>query len=352
MKRGGQTTSTVDRYGIPALFVVGGLTQYVGAAIGVFLFDTLDPAAVAWLRALGAAGVLLAWRRPWRRRTGADRWTRRRITIATLFGLATVGMNVVFYEAIARIPLGAAVAIEFLGPIAVAAAGSKRPRDVVALALVVLGVLAIASAQLGSGAVGIPGVGFALASAALWAAYILLGKRVADAGSGIDDLAVGMAGASIIFAPVLVGPVLAVHAGVFLEPRVWILGLGVGVLSSVVPYVLDQVVLVRIGRARFALLLALLPTTATIVGAVVLAQLPTVAEGLGIVAVVVAVTIGGSAAAGTARPTDAIPPPKYSDSSSGVPCGRGQWRAWPRRLHLCCTSAPSKPGFRPAPAEN
>lgn len=234
--------------------------------------------------------------------------------IATLFGLATVGMNVMFYEAIDRIPLGAAVAIEFLGPIAVAAAGSTRIRDKVALGLVILGVLAIAGDQFGGGAVGLPGVAFAIASAALWAAYILLGKRVADAGNGIDDLAVGMAGASVILAPVLIGPVLRNDPGVLTEPRVWMLGLGVGVLSSVVPYVLDQIVLVRIGRARFALLLALLPTTATVVGAVVLAQLPTVAEAVGIVAVVAAVVVGGSAARGSvvgelAARSDDVPPP-------------------------------------------
>lgn len=288
---------TASRVGIPALFVVGGLCQYLGAAIGVFLFDTLDPAVVAWLRALGAAAILLAWRRPWRSKVGKrPRWTRRKVMLATLFGLATVGMNVMFYEAIDRIPLGAAVAIEFLGPVAVAAFGSRRARDVVALALVVIGVIAIASSQFDGGSVGLPGVGFALASAALWAAYILLGKRVADAGNGMDDLAVGMAGASVLLAPFLLGPELVANAEVFLESRVWILGLGVGLLSSVVPYVLDQVVLVRIGRARFALLLALLPTTATAVGAVVLSQTPTAAEAFGILAVVIAVVIGGSTA--------------------------------------------------------
>ena len=222
-------------------------------------------------------------------------------------------MNVVFYEAIDRIPLGAAVAIEFLGPIAVAAAGSRRRRDILALALVILGVMAIASSQLDGGAVRLPGIGFALASAGLWAAYILLGKRVADAGDGIDDLAIGMAGASLILAPPLLIPVLTRDPGVFAEPRVWLLGLGVGLLSSVVPYVLDQVVLARIGRARFALLLALLPTTATVVGAVVLAQLPTVNEGVGIAAVVVAVVIGGSAArvrsGAPVTSTAEVPPP-------------------------------------------
>ncbi len=313
MGQNATTSASAVRVGIPALFVAGGLCQYLGAAVGVFLFDTLDPAAVAWLRALGAGIVLLLWRRPWRRRKQAGRWTRRKVSIAMAFGLATVGMNVVFYEAIDRIPLGAAVAIEFLGPIAVAAVGTRRPRDLTALALVILGVFAIASAQLDGESVGLTGVGFALASAGLWAAYIVLGKRVADSGDGIDDLAIGMAGASVVLAPVLIGPVLASEAGVLLEPRVLMLGLGVGVLSSVVPYVLDQVVLRHIGRARFALLLALLPTTATVVGAIVLAQLPAPAEALGIVAVIVAVVIGSGAARVRNGPTGAaaaeVPPP-------------------------------------------
>lgn len=302
---------------VPALFVVGGLCQYVGAAIGVFLFDTVDPAAVAWLRAAGAAVVLLAWRRPWARRGGRTprtTWTRTKVMFATGFGMATVGMNVMFYEAIARIPLGAAVAIEFLGPIAVAAFGSRRGRDVLALVLVVVGILAIAGDRVmgdewDPGSARLSGIAFALASAALWAAYILLGKRVADAGNGMDDLAVGMAIAAVVLAPLLLGPELVTDAAIFAEPRVWILGLGVGLLSSVVPYVLDQVVLVRIGRARFALLLALLPTTATVVGAVVLAQMPTAAESLGILAVVVAVVIGSSTVRRAVPGQDEIPPP-------------------------------------------
>ncbi|WP_245819467.1 EamA family transporter [Rhodococcoides yunnanense] len=293
-------------YEIPALFVVGGLCQYLGAAVGVFLFDTVDPTSVAWLRALGAAVVLVLWRRPWSRTAPLGRWNRRKVMFATLFGVVTVGMNVMFYEAIDRIPMGAAVAIEFLGPVAVAAVGSRRPRDVAALVLVVFGVLSIASTQQGGGSVGVPGVGFALASAALWAGYILIGKRVADAGDGLDDLAVGMAGASIILGPVLLGPLLVSDPGVLAESRTWLLGLGVGVLSSVVPYVLDQVVLTRIGRARFALLLALLPATATVVGAVVLAQWPSPAEALGIVAVVVAVAVGGTGGRHTG--VDGIPP--------------------------------------------
>ncbi|WP_024444790.1 EamA family transporter [Mycolicibacterium iranicum] len=272
---------------VPLLFVVGALSQYLGAAIGVFLFETTNPATVAWLRAAGAAAVLLAWRRPWRRR-----WTARMVVAATAFGVVTLGMNVAFYEAIARIPLGTAVAIEFAGPVAVATAGSRRARDFLGVVLVAGGVYLLAGVEPD---VDWAGVGFALLAAALWAGYILLGKWVADAGDGVDSLAIGLATASVIAAPPLLGVQLAGDASVFADPRTWLLGVGVGVLSSAIPYALDQRVLARIGRERFALLLALLPATAAVVGAVVLAQSPTVGEVAGIALVMLALVV-------TARP--------------------------------------------------
>lgn len=276
----------VPAWSVPAFFILGAISQYIGAAVGVFLFETTDPAAVAWLRAASAALVLIAWRRPWRLA-----WTRRGIAVAGGFGLVTVGMNVAFFEAIARIPLGTAVAIEFLGPVAVAAFGSRRPRDLLAVLLVAAGVALLAGVQAGADALGIV---CALIAAGLWAGYILLGKRVADAGAGLDSLAVGMAAAAAVLAvPLLTGQFLD-DAGVFAEPRTWLFGLGVGVLSTAVPYALDQFVLTRISRARFALLLALLPATAAVVGAVVLHQVPTPAEIAGIALVMVAVTMSAA----------------------------------------------------------
>ena len=285
-------------WSVPAFFVVGAVSQYVGAALGVFLFETTDPAAVAWLRCAAAAVVLVAWRRPWRLR-----WTRRAAAVAAGFGIVTVGMNVAFFESIARIPLGTAVAIEFLGPVAVATLDSRRLRDLFAVLLVAVGVALLAGVQAGGD---LWGVGFALVAAALWAGYILLGKRVADAGAGIDSLAVGMAAAAALLAlPLLTGQ-LVTDSSVFAAPRTWLLGVGVGVLSSVVPYALDQVVLKRVGRARFALLLALLPATAAVVGAVLLAQRPTAIEVVGIVLVMVALVM--SAGDGR-RPSDPSTPP-------------------------------------------
>ncbi|MHA3024580.1 EamA family transporter [Mycobacterium sp. BMJ-28] len=290
----------VPAWSVPAFFIVGAISQYVGAAVGVFLFETTDPAAVAWLRAAAAALVLLAWRRPWR-----HAWTRRGIAVAGGFGIVTVGMNVAFFEAIARIPLGTAVAVEFLGPVAVATlrppvaslapTGSRRLRDILAVAMVATGVALLAGVQTGADPLGIV---FALVAAALWAGYILLGKRVADAGGGLDSLAVGMAVAAAVLAVPLLSGQLLDDATVFAQPRTWLFGLGVGVLSTAVPYAFDQVVLTRVGRARFALLLALLPATAAVIGALVLHQVPAVPEMLGIAFVMAALVIsaGGQTA--------------------------------------------------------
>ncbi|MGI8799147.1 MAG: EamA family transporter [Pseudonocardia sp.] len=252
--------------------------MYLGAALAVGLFVDLSPSAVAALRLFGAAAVLLAWRRP-----GREAWRGRRLGLALAFGLATALMNLAFYEAIARLPLGTAVAIEFVGPVVVAALTSRTRRDWVALGLAAVGVLLIADVRWADSPLGVL---FALAAAALWAAYIVLGKRVAAGGSGLDDLAVGFVLASVVLAP------LAFTAGAVLtSPRLLLLGVGVGVLSSVVPYALDQVVLRRVGRARFAVLLALLPVTAAVVGLAALGQLPTWVEAAGIVAVIAGVAL-------------------------------------------------------------
>jgi inner membrane transporter RhtA len=266
----------------PVLFVVGALSMYVGAALAVALFERLPPAAVAVLRLLGAAAVLLAWRRPPR-----SAWRGTRFWRAAAFGLATALMNVAFYEAIARLPLGTAVAIEFCGPVAVAAAASRRPRDVAAVLFAAVGVLLIADVRWSGSPSGLL---WALGAATMWAAYIVLGKRVASGGNGLDDMTVGFAVAAVVLSPLLLvggpGPLSALA-----DPLVLVLTVGVGVLSSVVPYVLDQVVLRRLGQARFAVLLALLPATATVVGLVGLAQVPTPLEFLGIAAVVAAVAL-------------------------------------------------------------
>lgn len=255
--------------------------MYLGAAMAVWLFTDAAPYGVAWLRCLGAAVVLLAWRRPPR-----AAWRGRALLLAGGFGVVTAGMNVLFYEAIARLPLGTAVALEFVGPVLVAAIGSRGRRDLAALAMVALGVLMIADVQLSGSPLGVL---FALLAAMAWAGYIVLGKLVAGASdgvSGFDSLAVGFTVATVLLCPLALGT-----GAVWGSPRLLLLGIGVGVLSTVVPYTLDQLVLRRVGRASFALLLALLPVTATLIGFAVLAQVPSGVEALGILAVVVGVAL-------------------------------------------------------------
>ena len=167
----------------PLLFVGGAVSQYVGAAVAVRSFDTVGALGATALRAVGAAAVLAAWRRPWRSAAVSG----ARLLVAA-FGLALTAMNLSFYLAAERLPLGTAVAIEFLGPVAVAAAGTRSRRDLLALALAGGGVALLADVRwAGSPA----GVGFALLAAALWAVYIVLGHEVAATGAGVDGLAAG-----------------------------------------------------------------------------------------------------------------------------------------------------------------
>ncbi|WP_402469965.1 EamA family transporter [Isoptericola aurantiacus] len=267
----------LGRVPAPALFAVSGLTLYLGAAVAVGLFDTLGAPTVSWWRIVLAAVVLLAWRRPWRRR-----WTRVELVHACLFGIALSAMNVVFYVAIDHLPLGVAVALEFTGPVAVAAVTGRGWRERGAIVVAAAGVVLLAGITLDGGlprddvVVGLVAV---FGAAACWAGYIVLGKRVAGGGAGIDGLAVGMVAGALVFAPFFGGSVTRV------VPDVGLLAflLVVAVCSSVVPYVLDQVVLRRVGTATFAVLLALLPATATAVGAVVLQQIPTWPELAGLV---------------------------------------------------------------------
>jgi inner membrane transporter RhtA len=266
-----------DRIPPQLYFVVSAVFHYLGPAFAVLLFARVEVLGVAWLRIASAAAVFAVVRRPWR----APGVPSRDVVV---LGVLLAVMNACFYEAIDRLPLGTAVAVEFCGPVAVAALASRRPRDIAAVVLAAAGVALIADVRWAGQPVGVVWAG---AAAALWAAYILLGKRVASAGNGLDDMAVGFTVAAVLLSP------LAFLGGAapLAEPQVLVLGLGVGVLSSVVPYVLDQVVLRRVGQARFAVLLALLPATATLVGLVGLGQVPDGVEAVGILAVVGAVAL-------------------------------------------------------------
>lgn len=269
----------LERVPAEALFVLSGVSQYAGAAIAVLTFDYLAPAGVAWWRVVGAGVIIVVIRRSWRRA-----WDRRSLILAGAFGITLAAMNLSFYLSIDRLPLGNAVAIEFLGPTAVAALGTRTRRSWGALILVVVGVLVLADLQWELEPLGVV---FALASAGFWAGYIVLGARVAHEGGAVDGLGVGMLVGAAAIAPFGLGAGLAA----LVTPWVVGLALATAVLSNVVPYGLDQVILRRLSRHRFALLLALLPVTATLTGVVALGQLPSVVEVAGIGLVVFGIGI-------------------------------------------------------------
>src|SRR6478752_1217409 len=266
--------SVADRVPAPVLFLGSGFTQYCGAALAIGLFAVIPAASVAWWRLAVSAIVLLAWRRPWR-----QSWTRRELAAAGLFGAVLATMNVVFYVAIEYLPLGTAVAIEFLGPVAVAAATGRGWRDRVGIALAAVGVVLLAGVQLEGGLTADVVIGLAaiFASAAAWAGYIVLGRRLAVQRDGISALAVGMTAGALLYSPLAIGAIGPIVTDAALMAAV----VGIAVLSSVIPYALEQVVLRRVSAARFAILLALLPVTATLIGVVLLSQLPTIVEVLG-----------------------------------------------------------------------
>ncbi|MDQ3676954.1 MAG: EamA family transporter [Actinomycetota bacterium] len=278
---GARTASLPHRLPPPSLFVLGAISQYVGSALAVLLFASVSAAGVAWLRVVASAGVLVAWRRPWR-----VRWPAARLALVTAFGLTLALMNLCFYEAIDRLPLGTAVAIEFCGPIAVAALGSRTRRDLAALVLAAAGVLALTDVHIA----GSPeGLALAAGAGVLWAGYVVLGHRLAADPeiSAQDGLALGMAIGAAGLAPALVPS--AVPA--FESPPLLAACLGVGILASVIPYALEQIAMRRLPRARFALLLALAPATAAIVGAIILGQVPGPLEAAGIALVVAAASL-------------------------------------------------------------
>jgi inner membrane transporter RhtA len=266
----------------PATFFVGSAVfHYLGPAFAVLLFVRVEPLGVAWLRVVTAAVIFAAWRRPWRRLSALDPAGRRTLLA---MGAVLAVMNVCFYIAIDRLPLGTVAAIEFLPVIVLAALGARTPRNVLALALAVLGVYLLTEVRLEGEPVG---VAFAFANAALFALYIVLAHRVSRSPvlGRIDGLAAAMLVAAIVVTPI--GASSAAPA--LLDPVAVLAGIAVGVTSSVIPYVCDQLAMARLSRATYALMVALLPATATVVGIVVLAQIPSATEVLGVGLVVAAV---------------------------------------------------------------
>jgi inner membrane transporter RhtA len=275
--------AVVERVPPHAWFVGSAVFHYLGPGFAVLLFTRLEPLGVAWLRIASAAAVLLLWRRPARAAFRLDRAGR---LLVLAWGGVLAAMNACFYLAIERLPLGTVAAIEFVPVVVLAAAGARSARNLAAVGVVAAGVWLLTDVRLA----GAP-AGFALAgaNALLFAAYVVLGHRIAraDGLEGMDGLALAMGVAAVAALPL--GLVDAAPA--FTDPAVLAAGIGVGISSSVIPYVCDQLAMARLPRATYALLVALLPATATVVGLVVLGQVPTLPEALGVGLVVAGVAL-------------------------------------------------------------
>lgn len=279
-----------NRIPASALFITSGISLYLGAALAVTLFAFAPPLTVAWARGMTAGLLLLLIIRPWR-----YTWTRKTFLESSLFGIVLLAMNIAFYIAIAYLPLGAAVALEFVGPIIVAARGLRGPRGKVAVALAAIGVALISLIGLDWDGVGVRELTIGLiaiaCASALWSGYMVLAGKIVTERSGQASLAVGAIVGPLVFMPIA----LPWAGGLFTWQGVGI-AFGLGVLSSVLPYMIDQVTIRRLGTSTFALLNALLPATATLIGLIGLRQIPTWGELGGLLAITIAVAISTRAA--------------------------------------------------------
>ncbi len=267
---------TLERIPAVWLVVAGIVSVQFGAAIAKQLFPLVPPTAMVWLRLVTSTVVLLVVVRPRLRGHSRDDWVA-----ALLFGVSLATMNWAIYQSFARIPLGIAVTIEFLGPLGVAVAGSRRPRD---LAWVVLAGLGVALLGFSRTRLDVAGVLFALLAAAGWAAYILLSARTGRRWPGVSGLVV----ASLVGALALAPPAVLEAGARLLEPRVLLLGLAVGLLSSVIPYSLELIALRRMSPRVFGILMSLEPAVATLAAMLLLAEFLTPVQWAAMACVVVA----------------------------------------------------------------
>ena len=275
--------AALDRVPPHVYFAGSAVFHYLGPAFAVLLFARVEALGVAWLRIASAAVVLAAWRRPWRTARRLDRPGRR---LLVAWGAVLAAMNCCFYLAIDRLPLGTVGAIEFLPVVALAAAGARTARNGVAIALAVPGVYVLCDVRLAGAPLG---VALAFANAVLFALYIVLAHRVARHGAvgGLDGLATAMLVAAAAVTP-LAGWAAVPALG---DPVALLAGAGVGICSSVIPYVLDQLAMRRLARATYALMVALLPAAATVTGVVVLAQVPSRTELVAVALVIAGVAV-------------------------------------------------------------
>jgi inner membrane transporter RhtA len=274
-----------------SLVLIGMLSVQFGAAVSKGLFDEIPPVGMVLLRLATSSLILLALARP---RPGGSTAADWRPVLA--LGLALGAMNWAFYESFARIPLGVAVTIEFVGPLAVAAVGRRRPRDLVWVGLAALGIVLFGA---GPTKVDALGFGLALLAGGCWALYIVSTAATGRRWAGVEGLAVASTVATLAIAPFAV----AAAGARLLEPRLLVLGALVGLLSSVIPYSLEMVALRTLAPRVFGILMSLEPAVAALVAAVLLRELLTPLQLLAM-ACVTAASVGATR---TTPARDAIP---------------------------------------------
>lgn len=284
MARSGLTFSDAANAAPPhAWFAISAVFHYLGPSFAVLLFPSVGVLGVAWMRIAAAAAIFAPWTAPWRTMAKADGQTRR---LLIGLGVCLAVMNTAFYLALDRLPMSLVAAIEFVGTIGVALYGLRSARNLTALGLAVLGVFLLIDVRWSSDPIGLF---WAFLNGALFVGYIVLGHRVSEAGAsgGVERLGAAMAIAFLFILPI------GFHeaARAFGNPTLVLAGIGVGVSSSVIPYVCDQLAMSRLPRASFALMLALLPATATVVGIIVLAQIPSLRDTLGVALVMAGVAV-------------------------------------------------------------
>ena len=261
-------------------FILSAVAQYTGAIVAVRLFDDISPATVAWLRVLSAAFILLAFSA----RSSHARWSRRDLYWVAAFGASTALMNMFFYLAIDRLPLGKGVTIEFIGPITVAALRTRSARNTVALLCAAVGVVVLGGVELGNEPLGLV---FILLASVMWAGYIVMGSRVALADRGVSGLGLGLLFGGMLITPFAAGD--AVPA--FSSGKILFGCILVGLLSNAIGYGIDQSTLRRIPIRRFSVMLALLPVCAAIFGFAFLDQSPSLLDLVGMTFVLVGVAV-------------------------------------------------------------
>jgi inner membrane transporter RhtA len=279
-----------DRIPPTVLVLIAVSSVQFGAALAKSLFDEVGPGGTVFLRVLFAALVLVA---VWRPEVGGRSRLDWRLIVA--FGLCLGAMNLAFYEALERIPLGIAVTLEFVGPLGVAIAGSRRPLDLAWVVLAGAGIVLLS--DFGSADLDGLGVALALVAGGLWAAYILLSARVGRAFPGGSALALAMVAAAAMLAPVGV----ADAGGDLLVPGVLAVGAAVAILSSAIPYTLEMEALRRMPAGVFGVMMSTEPAVAALAGFIVLDEGLATRE-------LVAILLVVAASAGAAR--DAHVPPR------------------------------------------